>query len=256
MTDIFLKIAEERKNNVPFIICIVVRTGGSAPRDPGAKMLVYPDGRICGTIGGGRIEKTVIDDALVAMKTGAPVLLQYDLLKQLGMSCGGSMDIYIEPVMSKNKLYIFGAGHTGIALAKIAVAFDFDITVIDDRKEYINDLVISGISKLNGSFNEVLPTLLVDNNTYIAIMTYSHECDRQILSYFINKHWAYLGMMGSLRKVALTKKMLLQEGFASSKELENVDMPMGIEIGADGPEEIAISLMAKLLSVKNKTGLK
>ena len=129
MNDIFQKIADERLSNRSFAICIAVSTKGSVPRAPGAKMLVYPDGKIYGTIGGGRIEKRVIEDALTALITNEPALLHYDLLKQLEMSCGGSMDVYIEPVMSKNKLYIFGAGHTGSALAKRAAEFDFDISI-------------------------------------------------------------------------------------------------------------------------------
>ena len=215
-------------------------------------MLVYPDGKIFGTIGGGRIEKKVIEDALSVLKSQVSVLRHYDLLKDLQMSCGGSMDVYIEPVMSKNKLIIFGAGHTGTALAKRAQEFDFDITMIDDRKDYLDAVDIIGISKIFGAYSQVMPELLFDANTYITVMTYSHQCDREILSYCIRKPSAYLGMMGSHRKVELTKKAFSEEGLATSEEIERVDMPMGIEIGADGPDEIAISIIAKLISVKNK----
>ena len=252
MNDIFLKIADERKNNRPFALCIAVATRGSVPRSPGAKMLVYPDGKIFGTIGGGRVEKKIIEDAIAILKSKTPELHHYDLLKDLQMSCGGSMDVYIEPVMSKNKLIIFGAGHTGAALAKRAQEFDFDITMIDDRKDYLDAVDIPGISKIFGAYNQVMPSLVYDASTYITVMTYSHQCDKEILSWCIHKPSAYLGMMGSHRKVELTKKEFLEAGLATANELQRVDMPMGIEIGADGPDEIAISIIAKLISVKNK----
>jgi xanthine dehydrogenase accessory factor len=215
-------------------------------------MLVYPDGRIFGTIGGGRVEKKVIENALTVLNKKKPVLIHYDLLKDLGMSCGGSLDMYIEPVMRKNKLYIFGAGHTGLALAKRAGDFDFDITVIDDRKDYIDQLQVTGMKKVFGDFNQILQGLFFDDTTYICIMTYGHSVDREILSYCIKKPHAYLGMMGSRRKVEMTKKIFLEEGLSTREELEKVDMPMGIEIGADGPDEISISIIARLLAVKNK----
>ena len=254
--NVFEKITEDRKNNCEFAICIVTDTRGSVPRAKGAKMLVYPGEKIFGTIGGGRIEKKVIEDALGVLKTKEPVVLHYDLLKQLGMSCGGSLDIYIEPVMKKNKLYIFGAGHTGHALAKRAIEFDFEITMIDDRKDYIDEIKLTGINKINGAYKQVLPTLLFDDSTYITIMTYSHVLDREILSFCLKQPYAYMGMMGSMRKVEMTKKMFIEEGIGTGEELARVDMPMGIDIGADGPEEISISILAKLLSVKNKTEAK
>ena len=252
MTNVFEKIVDSRRNNCEFAICIITGTKGSVPRAVGAKMLVYPDGSIFGTIGGGRIEKKVIEDALGVLKDNKPTFLHYDLLKQLQMCCGGSIEVYIEPVMKKNKLYIFGAGHTGYALARRSVDFDFEITIIDDRKEYINEVNLTGISKIFGPYEEVLATLTFDERTYITIMTYSHPHDREILSFCIKKPYAYMGMMGSMRKVEVTKKIFIEAGIGTPEELSNVNMPMGIEIGADGPEEISISILAKLLSVKNK----
>ena len=252
MTDVFEKIVDGRRNNCEFAICVITGTKGSVPRAVGAKMLVYRDGSIFGTIGGGRIEKKIIEDALRVLKDNKPAFLHYDLLKQLQMCCGGSMEVYIEPVMKKNKLYIFGAGHTGYALAKRALDFDFDITVIDDRKEYLDEVKLETISKMQGAYEAVLPTLTFDERTYITIMTYSHPHDREILSFCLNKPYAYMGMMGSRRKVEVTKKMFIEEGISTIEQMERVDMPMGIDISADGPEEISISILAKLLSVKNK----
>lgn len=252
MNNIFEKIAEDVKNNFEFVICIATNTHGSVPRSIGAKMIVYSDGKIFGTIGGGKIEKKVIEDALAVLDKKKPALIQYDLLKQLQMCCGGSMEVYFEPVMKKNKLYIFGAGHTGRELAKRAIDFDFEITMIDDRKEYIEGIALNKINTITGSYNEVLPALSFDDSTYITIMTYSHPYDREILSFCLKQPHAYIGMMGSKRKVEITKKMFIDEGIGTKEELQLVDMPMGIDIDADGPEEISISILAKLLSVKNK----
>lgn len=162
------------------------------------------------------------------------------------------MDIYIEPIMRRNKLYIFGAGHTGVALAKRAIEFDFEVSIFDDRKEYTDEVQIPSVTMVYGRFKEILPGLSFDNNTFVTIMTYSHPVDREILSYCIDKPHAYLGMIGSRRKVEVTKRLFEEESIGTPELLEEVDMPMGIPIGADGPDEISISILAKLLSVKNK----
>ena len=252
LTNVFDRMVIDKQQGIEFVLCVVTITKGSVPRAPGAKMLVYRNGHIFGTIGGGRIEKKVIEDALAIMDTNRPVMIHYDLLKQLGMSCGGSLDIYMEPVMKKRKLYILGAGHTGVALARLASGFDFDITIVDDRPEYIDSFSGEGIKKISGPFPQVLDQFLFDASTYITIMTYTHSIDRELLDYCIHKPHAYLGMMGSQRKVELTRKMFVEEGKATAEQLQEVDMPMGIEIGADGPDEIAVSIMARLIAVKNK----
>jgi len=215
-------------------------------------MLVYENGEIAGTIGGGNVEKQVIADALEQIKERKPRLFRHDLLHQHGMCCGGTMDIYIEPIMKTNKLYIFGAGHTGQALAKLAVHFDFEIVLIDDRKEFISECKIEEVNKLNMDSQEVLQLLPFDENTFICIMTYSHPLDREILASCLKKNYAYLGMIGSQRKVKMTMKILNEGLNIPMSELEKVDMPMGIPVGAEGPEEIALSILAKLVAVKNK----
>jgi len=151
------------------------------------------------------------------------------------------------------KLYIFGAGHTGQALAKFAKVLDFEIFVIDDRKEYINQLKdVLEINKLNVDYKKILPKLPFDENTFIVILTYEHEIDRDILAYCIKKPHAYLGMIGSQRKIEITKKMFLDAGIATKKQLEKVNMPIGKNILAETPDEIAISILAELIEVKNK----
>lgn len=231
--------------------CVIVKTKGSSPRKVGAKMIVYEDGTIYGSIGGGNLEKKVIENAIDQIKKKQPQLFKHDLLHQHNMCCGGSVEIYIEPIETMNRLYIFGAGHTGSAIARFAHGLNFEIFIIDERIQYLDAINNEGINKLNIDYKKVLPSLPFDENTYIAIMTYDHAMDRDILAYCLKKPHAYLGMIGSKRKVSQTKKNFIEGKIASEQELAGVDMPMGLDINAESPEEIAISLLAKLISVKN-----
>ena len=249
---IFTKIIEDlEQNDQNFALCVIVNTRGSTPRKIGAKMIVFEDGSIDGTIGGGNLEKKVIENALQQIASGDPKLFKHDLLHQHNMCCGGNVEIYIEPNKKMNKLYIFGAGHTGNALANIASKVNFDIYIIDDREQYLDSIDNKKINKLNLNYKTVLPSLPFDENSYIVIMTYDHSHDRDILAYCLKQPHAYIGMIGSKRKITLTKKMFADGKIATKQELEKVDMPMGIDIKAEGPEEIAISLLAKLIAVKN-----
>lgn len=246
------KIYELQRKGEQFAVCTIVRAKGSAPRRAGAKMIVRSDGTIIGTIGGGDLEKVVIQNALRQMSENCPALFRHDLLHEHSMCCGGTVEIFIEPVMKKNKLYIFGSGHTGQALAKYAANLDFEVYLIDDRKKYLDECAIAGVNKMHLDYRLALPLLPFDENTFICIMTYSHAIDRDILGFCVKKPSAYLGMIGSRRKVEITKKMFLQGGIGSMEELERVDMPMGLDIGAEGPDEIAVSILSKIISVKNR----
>jgi xanthine dehydrogenase accessory factor len=239
------------KTDVPVALCTVVSVTGSAPRRPGAKMWVFEDGSIQGSIGGGQLEKQVIADAIDCLTQKTPKLYKHDLLHRHNMCCGGNVHIFIEPIMPADRLYIFGAGHTGKALSEMAATCQFEVVVIDDRPEYIAQIENSGIHKMPVSFQKVLPTLPFHENTYVAIMTYSHPIDRDILFYCLQKPHAYLGMIGSLRKVEVTKKMFRDAGHADEEALLRVDMPMGLDIGAETPHEIAISILAKLIAVRS-----
>jgi len=245
------EIEKARKAAGGSALCTVVQTKGSTPRKVGAKMIVYDDGSIAGTIGGGNLEKEVITNALKQIECNEAKLFKHDLLHQHSMCCGGNVHIYIEPIEKMKRLYIFGAGHTGEALAKISASLDFDIYVIDDRKEYINNIKMQGLNKMSLSYKDALPSLPFDHNTYVVIMTYEHSYDRDILAFCLKQPFAYLGMIGSKRKIELTKKMFIEGKLATLEELEKVDMPMGLPIHAEGPQEIAISILAKLIEVKN-----
>jgi xanthine dehydrogenase accessory factor len=245
-------IGEWKKRGGSAALCTVVQTRGSTPRSAGARMLVFPDGSISGTIGGGALEKSVIAEALKVIDSSRPVTSRHDLLHRHEMCCGGSMDVFIEPLMEKERLYVFGAGHTGQALARHALPLDFDVVLIDDRKETLDAVHMDGVSKLQLHYAQALAVLPFDRRTYVAIMTYSHPHDRDILAFCLRKPFAYLGMIGSERKVEMTRKMFAEGISATEEELSRVDMPMGMDIGAETPDEIAVSILAGMIRVRRK----
>lgn len=249
--NLLTKIEEIRAGDDPGALCIIVRSKGSTPRKTGAKMIVTLSGRIAGTIGGGNLEKEVIENAQKVIQDGEPKLFKHDLLQQHNMCCGGSVEIYIEPIVKTKKLFIFGAGHTGQALTRLAERMEFEIYVVDDRDEYLSQIEGGDVNKLNVDYKQALPFIPFDENTYIVIMTYDHAYDRDILSHCINRPSAYLGMIGSQRKIELTRKMFLDGKLATEEQLDKVDMPMGIDIHAETPEEIAVSILSKIIQVKN-----
>ena len=251
MKNIYEEILSITGNNLKAALCTIISTKGSTPRKTGTKMIVYEDSTISGTIGGGDLENKVIQNALNSIKQNKAQVFKHDLLYQHGMCCGGTVEIFIEPIMNKKKLYIFGAGHTGNALAKFASYMDFDIYLIDDRKEYIDSINIPQVNKMNLGFTTALNALPFDENVYIVILTYSHQIDRDILAYCIRKPFAYLGLIGSQRKIKMTEKIFLEREIGSEEDLKNVHAPIGIDINAETPEEIAVSILAEIIKVKN-----
>lgn len=256
MIDLFKIIQEQKRLGIRSALCIIVSTKGSTPLKTGAKMLVTQEGKIYGTIGGGNFEKKVIENALDVIAKNEPRQFEHNLIQQHGMCCGGTVHVYIDTIMPPEKLYIFGSGHVGRALSNYATSLSFEVYVIDDRLEEINQIQNKEINKLVLPYTSVMTKLPFDDQTYVAIMTYDHQIDREILAYCLKKKTAYLGMIGSKRKVEITRKMFLSTELFSEEELGFVDMPMGYNLNAIGPEEIAISILAKLIEVKNKKILK
>lgn len=252
MESIYNKILEVLRAGQNAAVCTVVATRGSSPLKAGAKMIVWEDGRIYGSVGGGAIEKATIGDAIRVIRKKTPELMEHDLKAQHDMCCGGSMEIYIEPIMPAKQLYMFGGGHVGKAVVKHALDLDFEITVIDPREGIFNDWPFTGFKQVIGDFPKVLPSLQYDPNTFIVIATTDHPTDYEVLAFCLRRPHRYLGMIGSKNKVATLKQNMLAEGIATEEELNRVDMPVGMEIHAVTADEIAISIVAKLIKEKNK----
>jgi len=247
-----LSKAEELKNEqTPAALCIVVDTQGSTPRKQGAKMIVYADGGIFGTIGGGSIEKEVVLKAVEQITKGKPAKFVFNLGTDLGMHCGGYMEVYIEPINRSQKLFIFGAGHIGKALAGFAKALEFSVTVFDPRENIFIGREFENCTCISKDYFQAIDEAVFDENTYSVIVTPKHTFDEDILARVALKPNAYIGMIGSSRKVDLLKKRFIEDKILTSGELDKIDMPIGIKLRAETPHEIAVSILAKIIDVRN-----
>ncbi|MCK9207721.1 MAG: XdhC family protein [Salinivirgaceae bacterium] len=250
MDSIYSKLSHLEKEGIPSALCILIDSGGSTPRKSGTKMIVFSDGSIYGTIGGGKLEKLVIDEAITCIKTGQTGLFNYQLTQDAGMTCGGNTTVFVEPVLSKKRLYIFGAGHIGAFLAPIAHQLNFSVTLIDERPGIMDSIDISKINCISLPHEEAIATLTFDSNTFVCVTTYNHAHDKEIIGHIGKKNVAYLGMIGSKSKVALFSKELMEEGVLTQEDISKIDWPMGIPINCQTPQEIAISILAKLVDVR------
>jgi xanthine dehydrogenase accessory factor len=253
MQRVFAKTEEIIQGQQPAALCIVIDTQGSTPRKQGAKMIVYSDGSVFGSIGGGSIEMEVAGIAVKQILLGKPTKITFNLEHELGMHCGGTMEVYIEPLIPEQKLLIFGAGHIGKALSGFARELDFAVTLIDPREEIFGAENFTGCNLVHLDYFQAIEEIAFDENTYVVIVTPKHISDEKILAATARKPHAYIGMIGSTRKVEILKKRFLEENILSHEELEKIDMPIGIKIKAETPREIAISILAKLIEVRNTT---
>jgi len=248
--NIYNKIIELQRAGQDAILCTVVSTKGSTPLKEGAKMLVMDAGTTYGTVGGGKVEKVTIEQAQKCLKTYSAELIKIDLLSTEGTSCGGTVEVFLEPVNKKFRLYIFGAGHVGRALAGIVSELDFDITIIDDREGIFSDWNENSFKKITIGFEEYFDIMQFDERIFITIITYDHKIDWEILSRCSAKPWHYLGMMGSKSKVKSMKNSLAAKGI-SEEIIDRIDMPIGMNIQAETAFEIAVSIAANLIKEKN-----
>ncbi|MBN2410653.1 xanthine dehydrogenase accessory protein XdhC [candidate division KSB1 bacterium] len=249
--NVFSELLNAQKKAVPTVMVTVIEVKGSAPQKAGARMLVYSDGRISGTIGGGAIEKKAIEFALSLKQNTDPQFIQYELETDAEMLCGGHMSLFFEPMNPPKPLYIFGAGHIGHALCRILEGAGFAITIIDNRPEYANPEGFPAVSNILAKpYPKALDELVFTEQTSIVIVTHGHAYDQEVLEYCIQKPFHYLGMIGSRRKVKQTVQNLIDKGI-SPELFKKLHSPIGLDIGGDTPTEIAVSIAAELIAVKN-----
>jgi xanthine dehydrogenase accessory factor len=254
--DIYKEMIKHLEEGRPFVLATIVRTAGSSPRRAGAGMLVFADGSISGTIGGGTFEKSVIDDCLSLFEGGGNHLMnKYSFCRDghdaTGMCCGGEAEVFMELHGKPERLIVFGGGHVGRDLVRVAGGLNFRISVVDDRQDILNQYVPPIETILTDpDYSHNFPSL--DGSCYVAIITRSHNCDKSVLKKAINSDCAYIGMIGSRSKVAMVFAALKKEGIDGSL-LDKVHAPVGLDIGAEGPYEIAVSIAAELIAVKRKT---
>ncbi len=236
----------------PGVLAVITSVGGSAPGRVGAKMLVLADGSIRGTVGGGVLEARVIADALNALEDGqGPRTTEYQL-DELGMTCGGQMGVYLEPIVAPRRVVVFGAGHVGTAVARLAKLLGCHVTVVDERPEWASRERLPDVDVLSTRpFAEHLASQPPGPRDHVIIVTRGHDHDQLVLEGVIGRRPAYLGMIGSRRKIkAALEKLRDQE--LPAEALDSVHAPIGLDIGAVTPEEIAVSILAELVCLWRK----
>jgi xanthine dehydrogenase accessory factor len=259
--DIYEEITRLRKEGRRGALATIINVRGSIPSFETAKMLVREDGSIVGTIGGGCVEAEVWEAAKEVMKNEKPQSLNFNLNNDpkydTGLVCGGTLEIYVEPVLPVSTLYIFGAGHVAWSLYKTARMAGFDVVVTDDRETYANrERFPDARDVYADEYERVMPQLAPNDSSYIVIVTRGHRDDMRVLRWAAETPAKYVGMIGSQRKTIAIYKELEKEGIAADK-LARVFAPVGIDIGAITPEEIAIAITAELIAVRrgSKTAL-
>ncbi|MBS4058784.1 MAG: XdhC family protein [Bacteroidetes bacterium] len=251
MTDLIFNLSKFYEKRLAFVLCIVTESSGSTPRKSGSKMIVFENGKTEGTVGGGAVEMQVKQEALEVLKSGISKQVRYQLEKDLQMQCGGNMTIYFEPFFPAPKLYIFGAGHVGREVGFYAQTLGFDITYIDHRPDIYNEFDAGNAACLAGDYVEMASVLPLNNESFAVITTPDHSADKAVLSKLAKLDLKYVGMMGSKRKVAEITNQLLDGNVLSKEQIAKVDMPIGLPIHAETPKEIAVSIVAKLIDVRN-----
>ncbi len=250
--DIYEQIVQLRREGRRGAVATITNVRGSIPSFQTAKMLVRDDGSIAGTIGGGCVEAEVWQAAREVMEQEKPQSLTFNLNNNpkydTGLVCGGTLEIFIEPVLPPALLYIFGAGHVAYNLYKVAAISGFEVVVVDDRESYANrERFPDARDVIAEDFDAVTARLLAPESSYIVIVTRGHRDDMRVLRWAINANARYLGMIGSKRKTISIYKELEKEGIPAEK-FANVHAPVGLEIGAVTPEEIAVAIVAEMIA--------
>jgi len=253
MSTIYQSLAELESTHQPAALCTVVKTSGSTPRHSTSKMLVYPDGRILGTVGGGEMENRVRQEALASLKDGKSRLLEYNMADPSRGDpgvCGGQVEVFVEPILPPAIVVVIGGGHVGKAVAHLAKWLGFRVAVSDDRPEFCT-------SEANPDADEFYPIplaelpqhLTITPQTYLILTTRGSNVDVAGLPALLDTPAGYIGVIGSRRRWTTTVKGLEPQGVPKEK-LARVHSPMGLGLGAETPEEIAVSILAEVLMVR------
>jgi len=252
--DVYEEIVRLRQEGCSGALATIVRRLGSTPRKDHAKMLVRQDGSFVGTVGGGCVEAEVWRHANQVMESGRATLVKYELTQEdtenEGLVCGGTVEIFIEPVIPEPTLILMGAGHLGQAIAEAADRVGFQVVVLDDRESFANrERFPRAREVIVDSFRTGLSRTTVTVNTFILVITRGHSHDHAALEQAIKTEARYVGLVGSRRKIQLIVENLLEQGY-DPERFKRLYAPIGLAIGSETPEEIAISVAAELIAIR------
>jgi xanthine dehydrogenase accessory factor len=253
--EVFSAVSDALDRGEPAALVTIVSTTGSTPQRVGAKMLVFSDGRIVGTIGGGCYENDAFWKAREAITNRKPQLVHYELdddfAQETGLICGGQMSVYIEPIEPSPELYVVGAGHVGFHLANMAHEVGFRVHVIDDREKFANrERFPNAVEVATEDIPAWLTRTTIPSHAYVVVVTRGHNNDLDAIRVLAPRDVRYLGLIGSRAKVARLTDQLLAEGMEPAV-LKQVHAPIGLDIGAVTPQEIAVSILSELIAVKH-----
>ena len=253
-SSIFSKIVEIEESGNAGALCTVIASKGSTPRSTGAKMLVYPDGQFIGTVGGGELENRVRKAAVDSISNGRSTKLIYNMADATRGDpgiCGGQVEVYVEPILPAPTLVVIGGGHVGKAVAHLAKWIGFKVVVSDDRPEFCTKKANPDADVLLPiPMNEIPKRLAITPQTYLVLTTRGTDIDVKGLPELLKSPAAYIGVIGSRRRWMMTADRLLKEG-VSKKVLQKVHSPIGLEIRAETPEEIAVSILSEIILLRN-----
>ena len=248
---VLAELTEAIEQGRPVALATVVATSRSVPRHAGTKMLVYPDGSSLGTVGGGAMESRVIDEATASLRTGRTQLLEYSLLEPSRGDpgvCGGEVQIYLEPYMPPHTVFVVGAGHVGKAVVDLAKWLGYRTVVTDDRVDRVTEEAVpSADLTLPSSASDAIGSFEITPDTSVVIVSRNVDIDVQALQQLIDTPAGYIGVMGSSRRWMTVRNTLLERGVEESK-LERIHVPIGIELGAETVEEIAVSILGEVIA--------
>lgn len=252
MTDLELyeEMARLARRGEPFALATVVAHGGSSPRKSGAKMLLRGEGTALGTIGGGRVEQETVAAGLEALADAEPRTLVFTLTEEHGYACGGSMTVFVEPHGKRALLVMFGAGHVGRAVTTLAHGCGFRVVVVDERPEWaVPSLLPCADEVICLPVKEAFALLKLERECYVVIATTGHIHDFAAVRGCLSTEVGFIGLLGSRRKRETLLKTLEEEGFNNSQR-ERIVTPVGLSIGAQTPEEIAVSIVGQLIACR------
>lgn len=253
MESIYQAILDAQRSGTPAALATVIRARGSVPRHETSKILVFADGHIAGTVGGGELENRTIEEAKQVIQQGSPRIISHSLVDpsrgDAGV-CGGEVEVFIEPILPPATLLIMGAGHVGRALAHLAKWMGYRIVVTDDRADLCtHDFIPDADEFVVGPTTEALSKIQIDHQTYIASVTRGYLYEVDALPILLQTPAPYIGVIGSKRRWAMAVKDLRAKGI-TDEALGRVHAPIGLEIEAETPEEIAVSIMAEIIMLR------